>query len=222
MINRKKLAKYSSEIEFRAFKEFLKDEKESLVELPRLKEVRQQYGLNWSLDNDRQLQLSAGKSIIDFLKDENKLILECGGTLVYSMASNGLIAVILYPMKSEVFAPFEESILLRCGFYTCFQLQQDVKKDLRKLASYIEETRMFGEPSLNDKITVLWLRTTRPLTVDGKYKYPKIFTFIGKGGEFTFRTMAFALLKPAALIVVIAGLLYLGLDPLVQYISPNS
>jgi len=213
-----KTKKIYSKIEFRDFKYNAGKILLAHSGSQRFKEVKEKYNIVIDLESDRAFQISLGSIPIDYLKDENKFIIETGGCLLYTMASNGIIAVVLYPAKSEAEAPIEDNILLRMGYFTSWQLQNFLENDLEDLAAYSFATNMYRGATFREYMRVLWLRRAHPLTVDGNFKHPRWFGYAGRVSEFTFRMMVLSLLKPVALVIIIVLLIGLGWENLLTYL----
>jgi hypothetical protein len=213
------IAKQIAQIEFSAFKNAVELRKDRFCEQPKIDQLKRRYGLYTDLTRERAVQINFGGIPIDHLQDEGEFILEDGGCLVYSMGTDGRVVTILYPAKSNFSKPFEDNIILRHGFFSSLILQRCLTKDLRDLATYTIGTSTFGEPSLREKIRVFWLRRSYPLTIDGKYRNPKLFGYVAKASDFGFRAMIMALMKPLGILVIVGVLIFLGQDSFIQFIT---
>ncbi len=134
-------------IEFRYFKELSAPKiRELISEIPRF-EALDKY-CSFYVDDSRPEALQAyfGRRIM-FRKDlEGKTAAENGGTLLYTLGSTGMVAVILYPAKSSLGQPLEDHIYLRIGHYSGYQIQEKLPKDLRDLVAYSYVSSLDAEP----------------------------------------------------------------------------
>ncbi|MER9760292.1 MULTISPECIES: hypothetical protein [unclassified Mesorhizobium] len=102
------------------------------------------------------------------LNHEGKTASESGSVLVYSFGATGAVAVMLYPAKGDLSSTEESSILLRIGYYTSFELQNTLRRDLLDWVSYAYVSGIDGDPTFCERFRVSWLRLAQPKYHEGK------------------------------------------------------
>lgn len=129
------------------------------------------------------------------------IAVESGPSLVYSRGPSGEMAVIMYPVKSDLASVGEDAIILRIGFLNFWDLYLGVRQDMRDLIAYAYATSIDLKPSWRQKLRVKWLRFTRRQIIDDEHRYPpigsaawKLFTMAAAGSF----TGLFKLIVPAA------------------------
>lgn len=94
---------------------------------------------------------------------------ETGAALLYNQGADGVVTVFLYPAQTDHCLAAEDAILL--GRYTDLAPltgRGTLESHWRAFRAYAETTSLDGEPSLLDRLTVRWLRFTRPRIVDNR------------------------------------------------------
>ncbi len=133
---------------------------------------------------------------------EGGIASETGPSLVYSRGPTGEMAVIMYPIKSEVAAVMEDSIILRIGYYDYWDLYFGVRQDMRDLIAYAYVSSIDLKPSWGQSLRIKWLRFASRQHVDGKHQYSPlssgIWSLLKMAGAGSF-TGLFRFLAPAAL-----------------------
>lgn len=212
----------SARIEFRFFKCKAPPKIEEIKKrLPKFSVLENLY--SYYLDEQRveALQLSFGVRPSGRMSKDGKAIAEGRGVLLYTLGPDGRVAVAIYPTQSESWKPFEDHIYLRIGRFSGNQLLDRLEKDIRDFIAYTYVTAIDGSPTLQQRFRIWWLRRTHPMQVEGKYQNPSMFQYAGKAAEFTFRSMILALLKPIAIVVVVAFLLIMGYKDIADFLKPS-
>ncbi|ASQ13113.1 hypothetical protein [Sinorhizobium meliloti] len=115
---------------------------------------------------------------------------ETGPTLVYSRGPTGEMAVIMYPIGSQVASVPEDSLVLRIGYYDYWDLYLGVRQDMRDLMAYAYVTSIDLKPTLGQSLRIRWLRFASRQHVDGKHQYSPlrtgIWTLLKLAGSGTF------------------------------------
>lgn|GEM_PF-2357694 len=127
------------------------------------------------------------------------IAVESGPTLVYSRGPSGEMAVIMYPVKSDVANVEEDAIILRIGFIDYWGLHLGAQQDVRDLIAYAYVTSIDLKPTWGQRQRIRWLRFARRQIVNGEHKYParttamwKLLGLVGSGSV----TGIFRLLGP--------------------------
>jgi hypothetical protein len=103
---------------------------------------------------------------------------ETGPTLVYSRGPTGEMAVIMYPIKSDVASVPEDSLILRIGYYDYWDLYLGVRQDMRDLMAYAYVTSIDLKPTILQSLRIRWLRFASRQHVEGKHQYSPLRTGI--------------------------------------------
>ncbi len=174
----------------------------------------------YDLSHDsKHFQVGFQKRFSGYYNHKGEIAYERGTQLVYSQAPSGHTACMLYPAKSNTSNVLEDMIFLRSGHFTGHQLLSHLKKDLNDLEAYLFVSSTDLTPKWRPKLRIGWLRRTHPLQLDGQHVRPKLFGYIGKASDFTFRTMLISLFKPIGFILVVIMLTALNLSPLVDILN---
>ncbi|MCR6502510.1 hypothetical protein MUO32_26125 [Shinella sp. CPCC 101442] len=105
---------------------------------------------------------------------------ESGPSLVYSRGPSGEMAVIMYPVKSDVANVYEDAIILRIGFMDYWDLYLGVRQDMRDLMAYAYVSSIDLKPSWTQSLRIKWLRWTRRQIIDEDHHYPAHMTALWK------------------------------------------
>lgn len=100
------------------------------------------------------------------------LAVESGPSLVYSRGPSGEMAVIMYPVKSDVASVTEDAIILRIGFMDYWDLYLGVGQDMRDLVAYAYVSSLDLKPTWKQSLRITWLRFTRRQIIEGEHQYP--------------------------------------------------
>lgn len=101
-------------------------------------------------------------------KNGFRLLTEDGVTMFFYLLPDGHVTITLYPAKTELMRPLEDSILLHRYIKATWLLKEKNLKSLwRDFMAYTECTSLIGTPSIWQRLRTFWLRYSRPLCVDG-------------------------------------------------------
>lgn len=195
-----------AELQFFAY---LATELEPLLQaVPRLKPLRDSYGLYADYTDGEAVRLYFGRRPLYRRAvgcTSGVLLTETGPQLIYSVGPGGDIAVMLVGAESKLSGPLEEGIFLRVGRFGGGQLYEHLKRDLKDLATYGHATSLDGSPTFWEKSRVWWLRSTHPRTMKGAFNQG--FVRPGAVGLFVTKTIVTALFgaffRPVLTILVV-------------------
>lgn len=111
------------------------------------------------------------------------LAVESGPTLVYSRGPSGEMAVIMYPVKSDLGKVIEDAIILRIGFMDYWDLYLGVRQDMRDLVAYAYVSSLDLKPTWKQSLRIKWLRFTRRMIIEGDHHYPSLRTLMSTLGK---------------------------------------
>lgn len=101
-------------------------------------------------------------------KNSFQLLTEYGVTIFFYLLPDGHVTITLYPAKTEVIRPLEDSILLHRFIKATWLLKEKNLKSLwRDFMAYTECTSLIGIPSIWQRLRIFWLKYSCPLCVDG-------------------------------------------------------
>ncbi|WP_139307665.1 hypothetical protein [Methylobacterium sp. 275MFSha3.1] len=131
---------------------------------------------------------------------------EEGLSLVYSIGPTGDIAVILYPFRSEVNSPFEDSILLGVIPPDQAKLQKRMSRDVKDFVAYGYVTALDAKPTLSELARISYLRFIKPTHREKKYTPSASSGLIDKIKSASMSGIASGLLR----FITLAAAVYLG------------
>jgi hypothetical protein len=104
-------------------------------------------------------------------------IFEEGASLNYFLNDDGYASVLIHPCETNNIKRKEKLIMLEkklCPSKLC--KQRILKSHFRKLCLYVENTSVFGNPSVAEELSHWITRFTRPIVIDNLYQSRKIWT----------------------------------------------
>lgn len=106
-----------------------------------------------------------------------KNIVEEGASLNYSLNDDGYVNVLLYPCGTDNIQRKEKLIILSKKLCPSkLQNKRTLKFHFQKLCRYMENTSVFGDPSLFERLSQWVFRISRPTVVGNLYQSRKIWT----------------------------------------------
>lgn len=150
---------------------------------------------------------------------KEKIVSERGPSLVYSFGPTGLVAVFMYPSKSDFHSAPEALICLYIGYVSSLKLCKRLPSDLRSLVAYGYVTSIDGNPTLAEKIHIGWLRKIRPSSIDNNISIQSKFNPVVATIKFAISSLFVATLKPAAVVIVVLLLIHFGYQDLTLYLQ---
>lgn len=213
--------RFIGRVEFDLFLEKAGDEvKRCTAEYPRFEILRNAYSFTTSLGDADRLQLSFMKRKMGRNDLTGTPAIEHGAKLLYSLGDGGHVACLISGAYSELGRMQEKHIYLRIGRYTAHQLLKRLEGDIQDLVSYAYVSSLDTEPMLREKLRVWFLQRFHPTQKwdDDKFAPAEGNRWIGTAVGFTMKTMVMALIKPVAVAVALAMLIFLGFDKLAELI----
>ncbi|KAA1237123.1 hypothetical protein FHL81_10820 [Agrobacterium tumefaciens] len=211
-----------AEIEFRHFKELAIVEIEKLkAKNPRFEALEAYYGFYVDNKDENRLQIWFGTRSM-FRKDyEGKAAAtEKGATLLYSLGAMGDVATILYPAEST-FGKAEEDFIFRgIGRLSGANLLRNLKKrDFDDLIAYAYVSSIEAQAMSRESRRIWWLRLISAMRIGDKHEPPKIKAYMGGAGKSLVMAFLMALMRPIALLLVTAVVLWFGWDALIEVLK---
>ena len=97
-----------------------------------------------------------------------EILTEDGVTMLFNLLPDGHVFITLYPAKTKVMQPIEDSILLhRFHKATWLQKERNEKALWRDFMAYTECTSLIGTPSIWQRLRMFWVKYSRPVCIDG-------------------------------------------------------
>lgn len=130
--------------------------------------------------NERVLEIFYGSRPFDaqrrdpFSRTNLSFLVEYGARLHYYLMDNGRAATVLYPAKTDNYAPIEDSILVSINFNP-HHFYVKYARHFRLLNAYMRCTCLDGEPSYMDRMKVGILRFCRPMIIEGKQQPTRLY-----------------------------------------------
>ncbi len=147
------------------------------------------------------------------------LAVEGGLTLLYTLAGNGAVAVILYPAGSDIARPLEDHLFLAVRRLTGHELLSRLEQDLRYLIAYGHVTSIDAHPTLGERVMIWWLRQSQPKQVQGSYKASELSQAAGKVAGSFGGSLLGAVLRPLVWIGVGVALVAGGWPHLAEWLK---
>lgn len=108
-----------------------------------------------------------------------RFVVETGAALSYQITERGSVLCMLSPARSEGLRPKETALILQqYRSPRSLQAPSVTESHWRSLMAYFECTALDGDPQWTDYLRVWWLRSTRPLIIDGIAQTPKILSVL--------------------------------------------
>ncbi|WP_283195138.1 hypothetical protein [Rhizobium sp. AN80A] len=203
-----------AEIEFRHFKALAMAEIDTLKAAnPRFEALDAYFGFHVDNRDDIRLELRFGRRSM-FRKDYDgkQTATEDGASLLYSLGAMGDIATILYPAKST-FGKTEEDFVFRgIGPRSGHQVFGSLKRDFDDLVAYAYVSSIEAETTWWERRRIGWLRFVSAMRVGDKHEAPKIKALMGGASKSLMLAFLTALMRPIAIVLVAALLVWLGKD----------
>lgn len=112
-----------------------------------------------------------------FPKISPKLLNAHGATLLYERGDDGVVLCTLYPAGTENYRRRENAIILDIIRGTHVLTGAPfLERHWRFFMSYMQYTSLDGEPTVDDRLRVWWLLSTRRLIIGDKAEVAKIWT----------------------------------------------
>jgi hypothetical protein len=203
-----------AEIEFRHFKALAMAEIDSLKAAnPRFEALEAYYGFHVDNKHDIRLQLRFGQRSM-FRKDYDgkKTATEDGASLMYSLGAMGDVATILKPAKSTFGKTAEEFVFRGIGPRSGAQVLGSLKRDFDDLVAYAYVSSIEAETRWRERRRIGWLRFVSAMRVDDKHEAPKIKALMGGAGKSLMLAFLTALMRPMAIVLVAALMVWMGKD----------
>lgn len=121
-------------------------------------------------DNPDVIEVFWGNQPVKRIDKHNgfEILIEGGVTLLFNLLPDGHVFITLYPAKTKVMRPIEDSILLhRCHKATWLLKERNVRSLWRDFMAYSECTSLIGTPSICQRIRMFWVKYSRPMCIEG-------------------------------------------------------
>ncbi|RVO68361.1 hypothetical protein [Sinorhizobium meliloti] len=208
-------------IEFRHFKALAIAEIDTLKAAnPRFEALEAYYGFYVDNADENRLQLWFGtRSMFRKDYDGKAAATEKGATLLYTLGAMGDVATVLYPAEST-FGKTEEDFVFR-GLATRSgaQIFSGLKRDFNDLVAYAYVSSIEAQATSREARRIWWLRLVSAMRIGDKDEAPKIKAFMGGAGKSLSMAFLTALMRPIALLVVAAVVLWFGWDTLIEILK---
>lgn len=203
-----------AEIEFRHFKALAIAEIDTLKAAnPRFEALEAYFGFDVDNRDDIRLELRFGRrSMFRTDYDGKQTATEDGASLLYSLGAMGDVATILYPAKST-FGKTEEDFVFRgIGPRSGAQVFGSLKRDFADLVAYAYVSSVEAETTWRERRRIGWLRFVSAMRIGDKHEAPKVKALMGGAGKSVMLAFLTALMRPIAIVLVAALLVWLGKD----------
>lgn len=110
-----------------------------------------------------------------------RLLTESGASLSYERGDNGLVLCTLRPARSVNLGRKEDAVILSIITDARDLTGRSIlEKHFRYLVAYMRYSSLDGEPTLWERIDILWILFIRPTIIAGTYRTPAIWTWLGR------------------------------------------
>lgn len=139
-------------------------------------------------DNPDVIEIFWGYQPVKRIDKNNgfEILTEDGVTMLFNLLPDGHVFITLYPAKTKVMRPIEDSIILHRFHKATWLLKERNQKALwRDFMAYTECTSLIGTPSIWQRLRMFWVKYSRPVCIDsvqqpirGFQHLQKIVTFV--------------------------------------------
>lgn len=173
--------------------------------------------------DERTVEIKFGshpaRSMVSTMLNRNKIEVQHGASLLYSLGEDGRVITILYPSYTDKHKMGEENIILRFSHYTCHNLLSFISKDIDTLCLYQKISDIDINENLVERIKYKILRNRKMIK-------PRALEYTNASGilkfevlKFTTSTVITAIVRPIVYVVLILFLLNFGWTNLASYVG---
>ncbi|WP_164632844.1 hypothetical protein [Rhodopseudomonas sp. WA056] len=214
-----RLQREIAHIEFRYFrKRALAEAYKVACTVDRFECLEREFSFRVVSKEEDHIQIGFGKRKMGIRDFDGMAAVETGPSLVYTLSrTSGVFSATLFPATSKLGGVKEDHIFLRIGSYGGPQMSSWLRSDIGDLVSYAFVSSLETSPSVLDRFRFWWLRSTRPLSSEGKFTAklsPKeLFT---SSSAFMLKSVAVSLARQIVNLAAYSALIYLGWSQIAQ------
>jgi hypothetical protein len=212
----------AARIEFDVFQEKAEEAiRDACNEIPRFRALERHFSFYITIDHPDTVQAWFGNRLM-FRKDlGDKVAVERGACLLYSLGPTGEVVVTIYPCSSSLAKVAEDLLHIGLGRFSAYRLLKRIKCDMRTLVAYCYVSSLDAETTWSERLWIGWLRRIKPSQVDGKFVAGGS-TLIGSSlravCRFALRGAFTAIMRPVGYVVVALVLIHwLGKDAWIEF-----